>query len=118
VRYPPARLRGTPGEAEGLTAPRVVFAGTVRQAAALFPRHLNVSVGVALAGLGMDRTEFTLIADPGITQAAFLVEAEAGPGAIRLAVDGRDRPVDEDPADYTTFSVLRLLRRRQASVMI
>lgn len=118
VRYPPARLRGTPGEAGGIAAPRVVFSGTVRQAAALFPRHLNVSVGVALAGLGLDRTRFTLVADPGITQAAFLVEAQAGPGAVRLAVEGRGSPVEDDPVDYTTFSVLRLLRRRTAAVMI
>ncbi len=118
VRYPPARLRGTPGEVGEIAAPRTVFSGTVRQAAALFPRHLNVSVGVALAGLGLDRTRFTLVADPGITQAAFLVEAQGGPGAVRLAVDGRDRPVEDDPVDYTTFSVLRLLRRRRAAVMI
>jgi aspartate dehydrogenase len=118
VRYPPARLRGTPGEVGGIAAPQAVFSGTVRQAASLFPRHLNVSVGVALAGLGLDRTRFTLVADPGITQAAFLVEARAGPGAVRLAVEGRDSPVEDDPVDYTTFSVLRLLRRRCAAVMI
>lgn len=117
VRYPPARLRGTPGAGDDAAA-RTVFSGTVRQAAALFPRHLNVSVGVALAGLGLDRTQFTLVADPGITQATFLVEAEAAPGAVRLAVEGRDLPVEDDPVDYTTFSVLRLLRRRRAAVMI
>ena len=59
-----------------------------------------------------------LIADPVITQATFEVEVEAGAGAMSLSVLGRAAPLFADPVDYTTFSVLRLLRRRQAAVMI
>ena len=88
--------------------------GSVREVLRAFPGHFNVSVGVALAGLGLDRTEAELVADPRITQARFEVEAEAGPGAITLRVGGRDAPVEADPVDYTTFSLIRLLRRRQA----
>jgi aspartate dehydrogenase len=119
VSYPPARLAGTPaGPLDDLTAPRTVFAGSVREAAARYPRHLNVSVGVALAGLGLDATRFELVADPGITQCRFDLAAQAGPGALRLSVGGRDLPVEEDPVDYTTFSVMRLLRRRLARVKV
>ncbi|UFN49285.1 DUF108 domain-containing protein [Roseomonas sp. OT10] len=120
VSYPPTRLAGTPAEPAlaGLAAPRTVFAGTVREAAALFPRHLNVSVGVALAGLGLDRTELALVADPGIGQCRFVLSARAAPGDIHLAVEGRDRPVEEDPVDHTTFSVIHLLRRRMARLAV
>lgn len=94
------------------------FRGSVREAVRLFPRNLNVAVGVALAGLGLDRTEAELHADPGITQATFEVRIEAGPGAAVLRVEGRRAPAGHDPADYTAFSVLRLLRRRRARVLI
>ena len=42
------------------------FRGPVRDAAALFPRGLNVAVGVALAGPGLDKTEAELVADPAV----------------------------------------------------
>ena len=45
--------------------------------------------------------------------------------AIELALDRRtvaaklrDVPPDGDPVDYTTFSLMRVLRRRAARVMI
>lgn len=94
------------------------FRGSVRDAARQFPRNLNVSVGVALAGLGLDQTEVELHADPEITQAVFEVAIEAGPGPVMLRVRSRDAPAGHDPADYTTFSVLRLLRRRHERIIV
>jgi aspartate dehydrogenase len=119
--YPPQRWTGTPAalpDPGALRVPAIVFRGSVREAARLFPGHVNVSVGVALAGLGLDRTEAELLADPGITQARFEVEAEAGPGAVTFRVSGRDAPVGADPVDYTAFSLMRLLRRRQAPLAV
>lgn len=120
--YPPSRLRGT--KADGMadlaavTARQVIFRGSVRELADGFPRRVNVTVAVALAGLGLDRTRAELVADPALTQAAFEIEATAGPGAARLAIGPRDVPLGADPVDYTTFSVIRLLRRRMARVMV
>lgn len=48
----------------------VFFRGSVREAATRLPNNLNTSVGVALAGLGLDRTEVELIADPALEQTA------------------------------------------------
>jgi aspartate dehydrogenase len=120
--YPPSRWRGTPAETmlalDGLAEPRTVLSASVREAVALFPRHINVAVGVALAGLGLDATKAELVADPGLTQARFELSAEAGPGRVELVVHGREAGLGEDPVDYTTFSLMRLLRRRQAGLMI
>lgn len=120
--FPVARWRGTAAEAmtrlDDVTNRMTFFRGTVRDIARLFPRHLNVSVGVALAGLGLDRTAAELIADPELKQAQFEIDISAGPGPVSIRVDGRDVALGADPVDYTTFSVLRLLRRRQARVMI
>ncbi len=120
--YPAFRWSGTPAEAlldlARMTAPAVFFRGTVREAAQAFPRHLNVCVGVALAGLGLDGTEAELIADPSLRQAAFEVEAEAEAGAILLRVAPRDAPAGADPVDHTAFSVMQVLRRRAARMAI
>jgi aspartate dehydrogenase len=92
--------------------------GSAREIAALFPGHLNVTIAVGLAGLGLDRTSVSLIVDPDISQAWFEVEAISNSGPVRLRVDGRNAPVEDDPIDYTTFSVIRLLRRRQDPIAI
>lgn len=94
------------------------FKGSVRDVARLLPGNLNTSVGVALAGLGLDGTEAELVADPAISETAHELEIHAAPGTAVLRLGGREVPPDGDPADYTTFSLMRILRRRQARVII
>jgi aspartate dehydrogenase len=97
---------------------QVFFKGSVREVARRMPNNLNTSVGVALAGLGLDATEAELVADPSISETAHELEIHAAPGTAVLKLGGRDVPPDGDPVDYTTFSLMRILKRRQARVMI
>ena len=92
--------------------------GSGRELAADFTNNLNTSVGVALAGIGLDRTEAELVADPALTETAHELEIHAAPGNAVLKLGGRDVPPDGDPVDYTTFSLIRVLRRRDARVAI
>ncbi len=96
----------------------VFFKGSVREVARRLPDNLNSAVGVALAGLGLDGTEVELVADPAISETAHELEIHAAPGNAVLRLGGRDVPPDGDPVDYTTFSLIRLLKRRQARVAI
>ncbi len=120
--YPAARWRGTVAEEmidlENLTSANCFYRSTVREAVIKFPRHINVAVGVALAGLGLDDTRVELFANPLITQATFEVEAEAGPGPARLTIYGRNAGLGADPIDYTTFSLVRALCRRTDRVIV
>ncbi|MBS7700287.1 MULTISPECIES: aspartate dehydrogenase domain-containing protein [unclassified Chelatococcus] len=122
VGYPPARWQAMGAE---LFAPiaRLETAVTFMQASArdialCFPGHLNVVTAAALAGLGLDDTQVELVVDPGASQAWFRIEALSQSGPVTLHVGGRDAPVEQDPIDYTTFSVARLLLRRCAPIAI
>lgn len=86
--------------------------GSVREIVARFPGHLNVAVGVALAGLGLDRTEMEVCSDSKLTQASFSLSIRSASGDATLELTGRDAPVDADPRDLTAFSLVRLLERR------
>jgi len=97
---------------------QVIFKGSVREVARRMPDNLNTAVGVALAGLGLDATEAELVADPAISETAHELEVHAAPGTAMLELGGREVAPDGDPVDYTTFSLMRILKRRQAKVII
>ena len=49
---------------DGLTAPAVLFEGSVRDGAPLYPGNVNISAAAAFAGAGLDRTTLVIVADP------------------------------------------------------
>lgn len=49
-----------------LTERTVVYEGSTRGACAAFPRNVNVHAAVALAGIGFDRTQSRIVADPAV----------------------------------------------------
>lgn len=118
--YPPTRWYAM-GAAPLMKKVRVpdrtpFFTGSVRETVTQLPGHLNVSVAVALAGLGLDRTKVELCSDAGLNQAAFQLFVSTDSGNATIDVTGRNAPVDADPLDFTTFSLMRQLERRIAAV--
>ena len=84
TRKPPGGLAGAPYlvandiSVVGLNAAKRVFAGSAREAAKGFPANVNVVAALALAGIGPDRTEIEIWADPAITRNCHTIEVESG----------------------------------------
>lgn len=125
---PPALWQVTPlrslADLGAVTSRQVVLAGSVREIAAHFPDNLNTAVGIALAGLGLDATRMELVADPALRATAHELDAEVGTGFYRVAIGGEPREGGRgvtsggDPVDYTTFGLLRILRRRGLGLVV
>jgi aspartate dehydrogenase len=96
-------------EAESLTEARELYRGPAREAARLFPESVNVSAAVSLAGIGFDRTEVRVVADPNIDRNTHQVEAEGAFGSLRFEI--RNVPTDENPRTgrLTAMSVVSCL---------
>jgi aspartate dehydrogenase len=114
----PARALLPAAEAQALREPRELFRGTAREAALRFPESVNVAAAVSLAGLGLDRTEVCVIADPSVNRNQHEVVAEGTFGELRFEI--RNIPSDDNPRTgrLVAMSVLHALRQRHANLVV
>jgi len=124
TRKPPAGLAGAPHLVEneisldGLTEPVMVFKGTARAAARGFPANVNVAAALSLAGIGPDRTNVEVWADPTIKRNMQSVRITSDSGEAEMAI--RNIPSDENPRTgrITALSVIACLQRMTATLVV
>jgi aspartate dehydrogenase len=106
------------GEGAKLDVACELFRGSAREGALRFPESINVAAAVSLAGIGLDRTEVCVIADPGVESNMHEVVAKGTFGELRFEI--RNVPTDDNPRTgrLVAMSVLHALRRRQARLVI
>lgn len=114
----PARTLLSAEEADKLTDAAEIFRGTAREAALLFPESINVAAAVSLAGIGLDKTEVCVFADPGVTRNRHEVEVEGEFGWLKFEIQGI--PTEENPRTgrLVAMSVVRQLLLRRAPIML
>jgi len=76
-------------------AAMTVFEGTAREAVKGFPRNINVSAALSLAGIGPDRTIVKIVSDPAVTRSTHEIWV-SGP-AGELMVTARSHPLPTNP---------------------
>jgi aspartate dehydrogenase len=124
TRKPPAGLAGAPLLVErglsvdGLKEPLRVFAGSAREAIAGFPANVNVAVALSLAGIGPDKTQVEVWADPRVTRNTHTVTVNSDSSDLTMTIE--NIPSEENPRTgrITALSVLAALRRLTSPLVV
>ena len=121
-RKPPAAWRGSPAEKvvdlRSLAKPAVLYTGTARKAALLYPQNANVAAAVALAGLGFEETQVELVADPEAPGNVHEIEAEGAAGKFAIRLEGRPSRSNPKTSALAALSVARALLNEEAAIVI
>lgn len=123
TRKPPRGLEGAPHlERHGInvtkiTSPTRVFAGSAREAASGFPANVNVAATLSLAGIGPDRTEVEIWADPTVTRNIHRITVEADAANFSMEIEGvpSDNP---RTGRLTPLSIIAALKRLSAPLVV
>lgn len=116
TRKPPSALVGAPYLAEqnisldNLTAPLEIFCGKASDAIRGFPKNINVAASLSLAGIGINKTEVRIVADPGARFNSHEVVVEGDFGKIRCCTENRPSPDNPKTSYLAALSALALIR--------
>jgi aspartate dehydrogenase len=124
TRKPPASLAGAPYLVEngitvdGIKEPLLLFSGSARDAFRGFPANLNVSVALALAGIGPDRTEVELWADPTVGRNTHTITVKSNSSDLTVMIENKPSAENPRTGTITALSVIAALRRQTAPLVI
>ena len=116
TRKPPVGLKKAPFvieqgiDLDGLTEALLLYEGPVSEAAEKFPANVNVAVALSLAGIGPDKTQYQVWADPNVDRNTHVIKVDADTASFEMSIGVV--PTEENPATgrIVCLSVMETLR--------
>lgn len=124
TRKPPRALAGAPFvvknqiNLEGFREPTVIFTGSAAEALLAFPANVNVAAALSLAGIGPQRTQVRVIADPTCDKNIHEIEMEGSFGRMVVRMENVPSPNNPKTSYMASLSAIALLRRLTAPLVI
>ncbi len=124
TRKPPRGLEGAPYvvqkgiDLKTLKEPTVIFSGSAREAVPGFPANVNVAAALSLAGIGADKTEVRILADPKCDKNVHEIEAEGDFGKLFVRMENVPSPTNPKTSYMAALSAIALLRRITSSLVV
>lgn len=101
-----------------INEPKVVFEGSAVDAIGQFPKNMNVSIILSLAGIGMDKTNVRLIADPHIENNIHHMEVAGDFGEAVFTIQNNPLPENPKTSYLAAMSILGTLKRINGKLKI
>ncbi|MBH67328.1 MAG: aspartate dehydrogenase [Rhodospirillaceae bacterium] len=122
VRKDPTAWYGTHAEnlfdLAALKKPTIIFEGSPREGAALYPQNVNISAAVSLAGMGLDKTRLTIIADTEIDTHVCEIHANGAFGSYTFREDLTVAETNRKTGKIVAMAVMKTIRQMVSPVLI
>jgi len=89
---------------------RVVFEGFAKEAAAYFPKSINVCAALSLAGIGAEKTKVTIILDPNASRIRHIVSVRGAFGEFTVEVNNIPSSNNPKTSYLASLSAIATLR--------
>jgi aspartate dehydrogenase len=115
TRKPPASLKTAAWvvenniELDGLNDAKLLYEGDVREGCKRFPANVNVAAALSLAGIGPDRTQLQIWADPQVTRNTHTITVEADSARFTMTIENVPSSANPATGRITANSVLAAL---------
>lgn len=121
-RKAPMAWGGAPGvegiDLAAIDRPTPIFEGHAGDAARLFPKNANVAATVALAGIGFEDTQVTLIAEPDLPVNSHRIDATGLFGRMTVEMFNNTSPDNPKTSALTAMSIVRLINNETSGISI
>ena len=101
TRKPPAAWKGIPCvermqlDLERMQVPALLYSGPARDCVREFPQNINIAAALSLAGVGFEKTQINIWADPHVRYNTHEIECEGDAGRFFMRLE--NVPVPENP---------------------
>jgi aspartate dehydrogenase len=95
---------------DGLTGPRTLFKGAAREGVPHFPQNVNIAAVLSLAGIGFDRTQLEVVADPALTHNTHTIRVTGKTGRFTVVLESVPAPDNPKTAWLACYSALAALK--------
>ncbi|WP_087974690.1 aspartate dehydrogenase [Oceanobacillus rekensis] len=103
---------------EEIDEAEVIFEGKAVDAIKQFPKNVNVSIVLSLAGIGIEKTRMCLVADPDIEKNMHSVEIMGDFGEATFSITNNPLPENPKTSYLAAMSILGTLKRIDGKVRI
>lgn len=117
TRKPPQGLKGAPYivqnniDLEAITGEKVIFEGTAKEAIRGFPKNINVSAVISLAGIGPNRTRVRIVTSPEYMVNMHEIEVEGDFGRLIARTENVPSPDNPKTSFLAALSAVATLRQ-------
>ncbi len=89
----------------------VIFEGTAKEAVSLFPANINVAALLSLSGIGSEKTQVKIIADPNTDKNTHHIEAEGKFGKMTFTIENYPDENNPKTSRLAILSAIETLRK-------
>ncbi|MFQ5952709.1 MAG: aspartate dehydrogenase domain-containing protein, partial [Candidatus Omnitrophota bacterium] len=124
TRKPPKSIKGAPYlsenniDVEGIKEETVIFEGNALDAIKGFPKNINVSALLSIAGIGPEKTRVKIVVSPEYTRNTHEIEVKSKAGTIKTRTENVPSPDNPKTSYLAALAAIASLRGYFDSIKI